>query len=210
MRTSLQLLLGPTEEPVSLDEAKAHLRVDLDEDDALIEDTITAARATLELEMRRTFLTTTWTLGLDQFPRAWAGPGHRASGWTGGWCHAALRLPLPPLQSVEAITYLDVDGAEQTLSTDVYGVDTLSEPGLIYRKPAQVWPATYAVPNAVQVTFVAGWDDVLAVPAGIKSAIKLLVGHLYEAREGTAEKPLTEIPLGVCRLIWLHRCLEAA
>ena len=193
MRTSLQLVLGPTEEPVSLAEAKAHLRVDLDADDAFIEDAITAARATLELEMRRSFLTTYWTLGLDAFPD-----------------RRRLRLPRPPLQSVEGITYLDGDGTAQTLDPAVYGVDTLSEPGRVYLKPAQVWPGTSAVPNAVQITFVAGWDDVLYVPAGIKSAIKLLLGHLYENREGTSEKPLTDIPLGVCRLIWLHRCLEAA
>jgi uncharacterized phiE125 gp8 family phage protein len=193
MRTALQLVLGPTEEPVSLDEAKAHLRVDLDADDDRIEDAITAARETLEIEMRRCFLTTTWTLGLEHFP----------------WCGARLRLPRPPLRSVDAITYLDVDGAAQTLSTEVYGVDTLSEPGRLYLNPAQVWPGTYGVPNAVQITFVAGWDDVLYVPAGIKHAIKLLVGHMYEHREETAEHPLTEIPLGVKRLIWLFRHLEA-
>src|SRR5712691_10534347 len=104
LRPSLQLVMGPTEEPVSLDEAKAHLRVDLDAEDDLIEDAITAARETLEIEMRRSFLSTTWTLGLDHFP------------WRG-----FLRLPRPPLQRVEAMTYLDVDGAEQTLEPTVYG-----------------------------------------------------------------------------------------
>lgn len=193
MRTSLHLVLGPTEEPVSLDEMKRHLRVDLDADDALIEDAITEARATLEIAMRRSFVTTYWTLGLDAFPS----------------CPERLRLPRPPLQSVQAITYLDVEGATQTLSPTIYGIDTLNEPGLVYLQPAQVWPSTYEVPNAVQIAFVAGQDDVLYVPAGIKSAIKLLVGHLYEQREASAERALHAIPMGVERLVWLYRALEA-
>jgi uncharacterized phiE125 gp8 family phage protein len=49
----------------------------------------------------------------------------------------------------------------------------------------------------------------LYVPASLKSAIKLLVAHYYENREASAEKALTEIPLGVERLVWLHRVIEA-
>ncbi len=194
MRTSLQLVLGSVEELVSLDEAKAHLRVDLDADDSLIADLITAARSSLEIEMGRAFLTQQWLRGLDAFP-----PYHRR-----------LALPLPPLQSVESVTYLDVDGVSQTLSTDVYGVDTLSEPGLLYLKMDQVWPYTACFPNAVQIAYTAGWPDVLYVPGGIKSAMQLLVGHWYEHREAAADKALTAIPLGLERLIWLNRIPQAA
>lgn len=193
MAYALKLLLGPDEEPVSLDEQKAQSRIDTDDDDLLIADKITEARETLERRMGRQFLTATWLLGLDAFP---------ACGW--------LRLPRPPLQSVQTITYLDADGATQTLATSLYGVDTLSEPGILYRLPSQSWPCTYGVPNAVQITFVAGWDDVLYVPAGIKAAIKLLVAHWYENREATVEKALHDVQEGIERLVWLHRVMEAA
>jgi uncharacterized phiE125 gp8 family phage protein len=191
---SLQLTLGPTEEPVSLDEAKAHCRVDLDDDDLLIEDLIIAARESLELETARSFLTTQWTMGIDDFPR----------------CGQTILLPRSPVQEVTSIHYTDVDGVEQTLSTDVYGVDVSSEPGVIYLKPSQSWPSIYGVPRPIQIAFIAGWEDVLYVPAGIKSAIKLLVAHWYEAREAAAEKAMTEIPLGVQRLMWLHRVPQVA
>jgi uncharacterized phiE125 gp8 family phage protein len=187
-------VLAPTEEPVSLEEAKAHCRVDIDDDDSLIEDLITAARDLVETETRRSLVTTYWAMSIDDFPSCGA---------------RRIALPRPPLQSVQSITYYDSDGAQQTLSTDVYGVNTAREPGFVYLKYGQVWPCTYEMPDAVTINFVAGWDDVLYVPSGIKHAIKLLVAHWYEHREAVAEKPGGELPLGICRLIWNHKLAEA-
>lgn len=191
---SLQLVLGPVEEPVGLDEAKLHCRVDLDDDDLLIEDLIVSARQSLEIETARSFLTTQWAMRTDAFP-----------------CGSqTIALPRSPLQSVESITYLDVDGAEQTLSTDVYGADLHSEPGRIYLKPSQSWPSVYAIPQPITISFTAGWFDVTEVPGGIKSAIKLLVAHWYEQREATIERAIHQIPLGVERFMWLHRVPSVA
>lgn len=216
---SLQQIMAPIQEPVTLDEAKAHLRVDLDADDDLILSLITEARETLEIEMGRQFLQATFVMGVDAFPHpphrhlvsfAYGGVG-AVSGFAPFWHHThhLIRVPRPPLQSVDQVTYIDTSGATQVLSTDVYGVDTLSEPGQLYLKPGQSWPATSAIPNAVQVQYIAGYDDALYVPAGIKSAIKLLVGHYYENREAVTDAKVDVLPLGIQRLIWLNRVVEA-
>ena len=207
---ALSLLLGPTEEPVSLEEAKAHCRVDLADDDTLIEDLIVAARETLELETARSFLTTQWAMGIDRFPGC--GYGQPFLNWHTSGVRSnrqQIALPRSPVQSVDSITYLDTDGAEQTLSTDVYGVK-LSEPAKIYLKPYQPWPSTYDVPGAVTINFTAGWQDTTEVPAGLKAAIRLLVGHYNEQREATIERSIQEIPLGVERLLWLYRVPSVA
>ena len=65
---SLQLITPPALEPVTLDEAKAHLKVDTTDDDALIERLIAAARARAEWHTGRAFLTQSWILWLDCWP----------------------------------------------------------------------------------------------------------------------------------------------
>ena len=65
---SLQLVTPPTGEPVSLAEAKLHLRVDVDDDDALIGSIISAARQAAETLTGRQLITSRWKLVLDAFP----------------------------------------------------------------------------------------------------------------------------------------------
>lgn len=97
-----------------------------------------------------------------------------------------IALPLPPLQSVESIKYLDPSGDEQTLSMSKYRVLTVGEPGRILLKTGQTWPATAAEPDAVRIEFTCGYGDPDDVPAAIKHALLLLVGHMYENREPVA------------------------
>jgi len=215
MPLPLTLLAPPVVEPISLSEAKLHLRVDIATDDTLITGLISAARDYAERFTGRQFLTATWALALDAWP---------CSGWdarqTGLW------LPKPPLQTLTGtytdllgatqplgITYIDSDGTTQTLATTVYGVDTRSEPGRIYLKSGQSWPSVYAQPNAVQVVYKAGWPTAPQFylrHASLRSAMLLLVAHLYEQREASVEKALSEIPLGVESLLWMNRLLEVA
>lgn len=188
---SLQLVTPPTQEPLTIADARAQCRIDLTDEDVLLLGYIQAARDQLETEMRRQFLTATYRYGCDTF---------------GG--HHCLRLPRPPLQSVTSVSYIDTAGATQTLATTVYGVDTLSEPGKIYLKEGQSWPSLREQPNAVQVVYVAGWPSPALVPAEIKQAMRLLIGHWYEQREATADKAPGEIPLGVERLLWNKRVVS--
>lgn len=170
---SLVLATGPTAEPVTLAEAKAHCRVDLSDDDTLIGSLITAARTHVENTTRRALVQQTWDLYLS--------------------CLNSVEIPLPPLQSVTHVKYYDSDNSQQTLSTDVYEVDTYSQPGGVALAYGETWPSTYKRLDAVNIRFVAGYQDSGAspvdladnIPQPIKHAMLLLIGHWYENRESS-------------------------
>jgi len=162
---SVKLFLPPSEEPVSLAEARAHLRLESGEDDYLA-DLITASRRHCESFQGRAYVTQTWDLYLDAFP---------------GGC---IKVPLPPLQSVTFIKYKDSAGVLQTLAASDYVVDAYSEPGLIFLAYGKSWPSTYPEANAVQIRFAAGYGAAAAVPQEMKHAILLKLADLYEHRGG--------------------------
>ena len=162
---SLQLVTPPAGEPVSLAEAKLHLRVDVDDDDSLIGSLIAAARQSAETLTGRQMITARWKLVLDAFP-----------------CHAIF-LAKCPVQSVVNIQYLDMNGMSQTLPLVDYVVDTSCEPARITPVFGKTWPPTLPQIGAVTITFDAGYGAASAVPEGIKSWIKLRVGSLYAHRE---------------------------
>ncbi len=182
----------PALEPVSLAEAKTHCRIDGSDDDDYLAGLITAARVYLEEVMRRAFLTQTWRASLDAWPD-----------------DSEITLPRAPLQSVISIVYKDSSGAQTTLAeTDDYLVDTDSEPGRIVPAVNKNWPETALYPiNPIQITYIAGYGDAPEnVPATIRQAIRLLVGHWYENREATMSGATArEIPLAVDSLIYMDR-----
>jgi len=166
---SIVLKTPPALEPISLAEAKAHLRVDLADDDSYLSALIQAARATIEAWEWRSHITQIWELRLDAFP-------------TGS---APIYCPRPPLQSVTSpIEYIDADGLTQSLLAPSYQVDAKSEPGRIKPAYGLVWPSTRpTIVNAVTVTYIAGYGATAAsVPARTRHAIKLLLGLWYEQR----------------------------
>ncbi|WP_374691889.1 head-tail connector protein [Accumulibacter sp.] len=180
----LQLLTPPAAEPVSLAEAKAHLRVDFNDDDALITALIAAARQAAETITGRQLVTARWKLVLDRFPGA-CGIGALV-GQTFSLPGHAILLPKCPVQSVVAIEYLAMDGSIQTMPATDYTVDTACEPARITPVFGQVWPNALPQIGAVGVTFDAGYGMAAAVPEGLKSWIKLRVGSLYAHREEVA------------------------
>ena len=161
----LQQVTAPSEEPISLLEAKLHLRVDFDEDDALITTLIGAARQAAETLTGRQFVTARWKLVLDGFP---------------GF---AVLLPKSPVQSIVGIEYLDTSGVLQTLPADEYTVDAACEPARITPVFGKAWPPCLPQIGAVAVTFDVGYGSAFDVPDGIKAWIKLRVGSLYGCRE---------------------------
>ena len=180
----LQLVTPPAEEPVSLIEAKLHLRVDFDEDDTLIAALITAARLAAETLTGRQFVTARWKFVLDGFPgpSALGAPAGQSFSLPG---HAIL-LSKSPVQSVVSINYLDMGSVLQTFSPSAYTVDTACEPARITPVFGQVWPIALPQIGAVSITFDAGYGSAALVPEGIKSWIKLRVGSLYAHREEVA------------------------
>lgn len=166
---ALILVTGPTAEPVTLAEAKLHLRVDIDDDDDLIEALVAAAREYVERLCRPqvALISQTWKLVLD------ATPGD------------TVTLRPYPLQSVSSIKTTSDAGVEATYSSSGYQVDTVSEPGRVRLKSGYSWPSTtLQALNGFEVSFVAGFgDDPSDVPQQIRQAVLLLIGHWYENRE---------------------------
>ena len=180
----LQLVTPPAEEPVSLAEAKLHLRVDFPNEDALITALIAAARQAAETLTGRQLVTARWKLVLDSFP----GPSRMGvpAGLPFSLPGHAILLPKCPVQSVFAIQYLDMAGAIQTMPSAEYTVDTACEPARITPVFSRIWPINLPQIGAVWVTFDAGYGAAASVPEGLKSWIKLRVGSLYAHREEVA------------------------
>lgn len=160
----------PAAEPVTLAQAKLHLRVDGSDDDDLITLLIAAARANAEDRLQRTLITTTWVATFASF--------------------AGLTLPLPmaPVQAVSSVAYVDALGASQTLDSSAYRVDLAA--ALV--QPSDAWPSDVAsnTSNAVTVAYTAGFGSTAAdVPAPIRQWLLLAIGDMYANRERSSDKP---------------------
>ena len=180
----MQLITPPAAEPVSLAEAKLHLRVDFDDDDALIQALISAARQAAEMLIQRQLVTARWRMVLDSFP----GPSLMGvpAGQTFTLPGHAILIPKSPLQSMVEIRYLDMAGVSQVMPSAHYTVDKACEPARITPVFGQIWPVALPQIGAVSVTFDAGYGSAADVPEGLKSWIKLRLGSLYAHREEVA------------------------
>lgn len=169
----LQKIADAPIEPVSLEEAKKHLEVDVGSHDAYIASLITAARTTLEDRLQRTLIETTWRVTLDRFP-------------------AEIRLPMPPVAQVDELRYVASDGTPTVLNPAEYELDNTREPAWLVPAYNGEWPSTRLQINAVRVTYKAGYriggtneERRAAVPMPIRQWILLAVGEMFENRERT-------------------------
>ena len=163
MMPSGRVMVGPPErEPVSLEEAKHHLKEQDYYEDDTIRSLIKTARELSEDRTWRAFITQTWDVYYDGF-----GDG--------------LTIPMPPLQEVVSVSYVDRDGASQELDPESYAVDAHREPATI---TAYRWPEVADVSSPITVRVTVGYGDEGAdVPDKYRSAIKLILGHLFMHRE---------------------------
>lgn len=163
---ALHLTAAPAAEPISVAEAKAHLRVDAGDEDALIGALIVAARMLVERTLGLALVTQTWSYFLDAWPE-----------------RGCIALPLLPVQAVIAVTLHDDDGGASVLDADDYAVDVLSGPARLVLT-ATLPPVTTRAFNAYEVAFTAGYGDAGPdVPQTIRQALLLLVAHWFERRE---------------------------
>lgn len=176
---SWRVITPPAAEPVSVVLAKANCRVTHTHEDALFALWIEAARRHAEAVLGRAIITQTIAAKFDTWD-------------------TILRLPRPRLQLVDSVTYLDPDGVEQTASADLYDVDIDSEPGRVLLTPGEAWPDILAAPQAVTVTYTAGYGDSGDdVPGNIREAILMAVGAWNENRENIVAPGAVELPFAV-------------
>lgn len=167
----LELITPPAVEPVSLDEVKAHLKVDGTDDDALIGALITAARAQAEWHTHRAFVTQDWIYWRDELPD-----------------HGVVKIPLAPLQSLSSITLYPRDGTTQVLDAASYQVDAVGAPPRIALAPSLIAATDLRIVNGFAAAFTAGYGDTADdVPEAMRRALLQMVGHLYEHRGDDSE-----------------------
>jgi uncharacterized phiE125 gp8 family phage protein len=170
---SLTRQTAPAVEPVTLAEAKAHLRVDTATDDAYIGSLITAAREWVEQYLDRTLVHTQWVMRFDRFP-----PDGTHD----------IELPRPPMATAGtttavALTFTYENGTTSTYSTASYRVDRDGVPGTVKTLYGQTWPPHLQDDNAISVTWWGGYGaSGTSVPAAIRHAMLMLVAHWYEYR----------------------------
>jgi len=183
--TALIVDTAPAVTPLTVAEAKTHLRVEHAEDDDYISDLIDVAVARVDAtgSLGRAMITQTWAQWVPQSP---------------GW----VRLELGPFQSLSSVKYYDSDGALQTATLSDY--ETRLDGDRVWCKPKDgfAWPTAATRDDAIKITYVAGFGDATSdVPAGIRHALLMLIAHWYESREGVAGERAVAVPLGVEALI---------
>ena len=171
----VQLITGPSVEPISVADAKRHLRVEHSDDDLLIKRLIETAVSMVDV---------TGVLGKAMITQTWG-------------------ESLGPIQSVSAIKYYDTDNALQTDTLSNYFVLGTSGRTTIKPKSGYTWPTTFTRDDAIKIEYVIGYGDTFRdVPSTVRHALFMLVAHYYENREneliGTMSKTL---PFGFEALI---------
>lgn len=189
-RFATRVVVQPEIEPITLEEARWHLRIDADgsppesADDPWLEGIgIPAARAWAEGYCGISIAEQTLELVAQTWP-------------------SYFELPFGPVQEVAEIVYLDADDVQQTLAADQYTLDETVTPPRVYPATGVTWPALSAERNAVRVQYVAGYnmpDDspqIVPMTAQARIGMLLMLGHLFENREDTTALNLAIVPSG--------------
>jgi hypothetical protein len=221
---SLKLVTPPAVEPVDSTLMRLHARIDVTDDDAALAIYIAAARRWCEEYCGRQLISAQWRLTMDYFPPStgmawpqWAA-GAPAAGPAGADPYLiglfepgsqAIRLPRPPLVTVDSVQYVNAAGQTVTLDPGLYLVDSDSEPARINPLAGGAWPPTAFQPSAVIVTYTAGYGAAgLDIPENIRLAIMQLAAHWYANRESQAPGTFAEVPMTTKALLSQDRVWE--
>lgn len=177
------LLAGPAQEPVSLEQAKAHLRVDDDAEDGLIESLVTAARIQIEGVTGRALLEQSWRLVRDDWP-----------------ANGIVTLPIGPVSAIDEIRTYDSDGEPHVIDLDGVLLDGRASP------PRVVLPGNRPSIRprlGVEIDYTAGYGNAPEdVPADLVQALLTLVAYWYENRDAVLVVGAAGvIPSGFDRLV---------
>ncbi len=163
---SLTLIQPPAVEPVSIAIARLQCHVDGTDEDELLSIYIGAARAQAEALTGRALIDQTWQQTLDAFPVE------------------GIQLLKPPVSSIPSVTYVDANGAVQTLSSAGYALDSAASPsGWLLPADGTTWPATDDVVNAVRVQMRCGYGPAATdVPAPLRQWMLRTIAYFYDQR----------------------------
>ena len=131
---------------------------------------IGAAREQVEADTGYALTTQTFSLSRTRFPDG-----------------DEIKIPVRPVQSISSVTYYDANDTQQTLSTDVYGLNARRR--VVYLKYNQSWPNLTERPDGITVTLVAGYGAAANVPYEFRQAILLQVAKWFEHRGDESKMP---------------------
>lgn len=153
---------------VSVEDAKAYLRVDSGIEDGVIDGAIRSVQDQLvppEGWLGRALTDAQFRLDIPSFGNE-------------------IVLPAPPFHSIESFVYIDRDGDEQTVDADLYTV-TDGTPAVIQLRRNKTWPTDIDTcrNDAVQITFNAGYGAPEDVPMVIRQWVKYQVSQIHDIRQ---------------------------
>lgn len=157
----------PAEEPLTTAEAKVHLGIAsaVTGHDSWLEDTIVAIRHQWEHDTDTCLVDSTWQQTYECWPDE-------------------IELLRRPVSAIEHIKYYDTNGTLQTLASSNYRLDNGTvQPRVVWDDMA-VLPALDTRPEAVIVTYSAGYADAASIPADVKHALKIALALQFEQRSG--------------------------
>jgi uncharacterized phiE125 gp8 family phage protein len=185
------LLTAPAVEPVSLDEARAFLRVEYHDDDEGIAALAAGARIHVEAATRRALITQSWRISLDGWP-----------------ADGRLEVRPGPLQSLSAACVYDLENMAHDIDLQAFVLD-LAASALVFAPWAVPAPGR---PNAgIALDVVVGYGDAaIDVPEPLRQAIRLLIAHWYDNRGVVVAGAMTSpvLPQTVAALLAPYRMLS--
>lgn len=179
------LLDAPTIKPVTLTEAKAAFDISYSEKDPLINGLIAAATSHLDGWtgiLGRALCEQTWRQDYDGFSCWSSNRGYHGSIYRRGPYGIRMRLPLFPVIEIGSVKYTDPNGAEQTISSANYTLQT-DDLGAFVQ-----FISTFNPPNvsfeaaSVRIEYDAGYEEGgdEPLPEAIRQAMLLLVRHWFD------------------------------
>lgn len=170
---SIKRTTDTSTEPITLSEAKAHLRVDTSDDDSYITNLIKVARQSAEISLRR-------SLGVSQV--------YQASYKTYPTVQRKLRVPNPPFISATSLKYFDLNNNEITVASDKLVIDDTGDSNAFVAIKSSVifQDISFEKMAPVILTYTAGYTDVADIPQPIIQGMYLLLSHYYDTREPVA------------------------
>ena len=184
------LITPPAIEPVTLVEAKAHLRIDNDAEDELIGKLIVAARHHIEAAAGLALITQGWSHFLDRWPKS-----------------NAVELPLAPVMAIDEVKVYGEDDEAAVIDPSHYFADRITRPARLVLRHDRMWPPPGRMANGIEISVTLGYGEAASdVPQALRSAIVRLLTHWYENR-GDDKEPAGP-PLGIDLLVQPFRELR--
>jgi hypothetical protein len=202
---ALILIAPPPVEPVSLAELKQFLRVDAADtsQDGTIIDLAATARSWAEAYTNRPFVQQQWSLYMDFFPgyidlklagQKVSSPFVSGSNAVLVGIRYAIRLPYPPVMSVDLFEYQNANGEVTQMVEDTdYIADLQSNPARLTPLFGQMWPVARVVVNALQINYTVGYAIPISVtaPAGSPAEANMIQSSNYVFQATDVGRPIT-------------------